>query len=409
MPPELPEPKYTVDLGFDSDGGRLADSKFLSELASGMPDGEKLRTALLFAMKDFGPYKGQFLFNKKGLVDSEQLPPADLIFLTFIYVCGHSYGGKFEKVAWSTAFTYKSVPFAFSLQKFGLRLYHHKDAAPPPKLSKEMIRALSKAVRIISKLMEPVAQAQISAGNVTIANSFCKLDNMYSYFRQHAKENFAEKPPQENPKLEDLGKLLTDAFQRDAAGAYNTIAMIDAYFSRLEHLLVILLAFAEPGENKLDLLKEIGGFWSEKFKRIFPFEKFPTAKALYDRLVELRERQRNPIAHGNFQKDGKSLYFHFGSAGAVSCDLSESRPKSLMFLADNEDFETACGLFDEIDNFIAVSPLKFGFLYAKSALNVAYDDKTIAKYRAAAVDEESFTTFLEQESYIADMQANMDW
>jgi hypothetical protein len=293
--------------------------------------------------------------------------------------------------------------------KFGLRLYHCKDAAPVPALAKEMLRALLKAMRIVAKLMEPVARTQIAVGNVTIENSFCKLDNMYGYFRQQANRRFTEKPRQENPKVEDLGKLLSDAYQKKAAGAYNTMAMIDAFFSRLEHLLVILLAFSEPAANKPDLLKEIGGFWSDKFKRIFPFDRFSEAKLLHDRLSELREKRRNPIAHGNFQKDGKSLYFHFGSAGAISCAFSEPRPNSFIFLADKDDFDNACALFDEMDEFIAESPLKFGLLYAKSGLNVAYDAESTARYHRAATSEESFNDFLAYESYIADMHTNMDW
>lgn len=408
MSPELPEPKLAVDIGFESSGASLEKSQFLIELAKGIPEGEKLRTALLYGMKDFGPYMGQFLFNQAGRIESEKLPPADLVFLTFVNVCEHTFGGRFEKVAWSCAFTYKTIPFAFSLQKFGLRLYHHKDAAPSIELIDDMLGALHKAMGIISKLMEPVARAQIAAGNVTIENSFCKLDNMYGYFRKQAKDNFAKLPPPEKPEIEDLGKLLTNAFQRDAAGAYNTIAMIDAYFSRLEHLLVILLAFQRAAGSKPELLKEIAGLWSDKFKRIFPFG-MPGAKALYERLVALREKQRNPIAHGNFRKDGKSLYFHFAAAGAVSCDLTSQRTKASMFLADEEDYLAACTLFDEMDKFIAESPLRFGFLYAKSGLNVAYDDETIAKYQAASSDDETFYSFLEEQSYIADMRANMDW
>ncbi len=399
----------SVDIAFKSGGRKLADSEFLRELAKAAERGDKLREALLFAMKDFEPYNGDFLMNQEARLSMPNFPPADMVFLTFVNLCGHTYAGRFEKVAWSIAFTYKSVPFAFSLQKFGLRLYHGKDASPTQELCEEMIRALSKAMVIIAKLMEPVVAAQVSAGNVTIANSFPQLNNMYGYFRKQAKEHFEVKPPNSDGP-QNLGALLSAAMLRDSAAGFNTVAMIDAYFSRLEHLLVILLAFCGYERDKHDLIRIVSGFWSDKYKTIFNLETDATAKNLYDRLSQLRERQRNPIAHGNFQKDGKSLYFHFGGVGAISCHLSnsEDRPKALFF-ADRFDFEKACALFDELDKYLAEGIAKYGFRYASSGLNIAFDEKNIAKYRAAASDEDTFSEFLKGESYIADMHANMDW
>ena len=96
-------------------------------------------------------FVGNFWLNDRGLISrshsleasksSLELPPSDMIFLTFVAIAEHSHAGKFEKVAWSVAFTYKSIPFAFSLQKFGLKLYHHKDFSPPEDLPKEMLSA----------------------------------------------------------------------------------------------------------------------------------------------------------------------------------------------------------------------------------------------------------------------------
>lgn len=399
-----------VDIAFPSRGIGLVDSKLLTELAKTAKGGKKLRTALLYSMKDFAPYHGDFLFNQSGRLDLPNLPPADMVFLTFVSICGHSYAGRFEKVAWSVAFIFKSVPFAFSLQKFGLRLYHHKDVLPPRVLSEEMLRSLAKAMDIVGKLMEPMVSTQLSAGNVTLVNSFPQLHRMYGYFREQANKSFKQEPKPAKRKAKDLGKVLTRKFQRDAAGGYNTIAMIDAYFSRLEHLLIILLAFADYDRSKHDLVKLMSGFWSEKFKTIFDLGKNTIAKDLYDRLVSLRQRHRNPIAHGNFQKDGKSLYFHFGPAGAISCHLSSSdeRPKFL-FTAETLNFKETCSLFDELDEFLEKGITRYGYLYAKSGLNVTYDEKSIEKYRAAARNDEIFTEFLKNESHIADMHANMDW
>jgi hypothetical protein len=208
-------PEFTVqqvDIGFNSRGKTISESKFLTELAKEAEDGEKLRTALIHAWKHFGPFVGHFLFNDTGLISRShsleasksllELPPSDMVFLTFVAIAEHSHAGKFEKVAWSIAFIYKSIPFAFSLQKFGLKLYHHKDFSPAEGLVQEMLRALIRAMKIIAKLCQPLVNEQIRSGNVTIANSFLQLDQMYRYFREQAEENFAPKPSPSEPSYD---------------------------------------------------------------------------------------------------------------------------------------------------------------------------------------------------------------
>lgn len=167
--------QFTVqfaDMAFKSRGNSsLIENEFLSELAKESKNGSKLHKALLFAWKNFAPLNGEFVYNGSCRIETVTLPPSDIIFLTFVYVAGYSYAGKGEKVAWSTAFTYKGVPFGFSLQKFGLRLYHHKDFTPAEGLPEEMLRALGRAMKIIAKLCQPLIDEQVTSDNVTIANS----------------------------------------------------------------------------------------------------------------------------------------------------------------------------------------------------------------------------------------------
>jgi hypothetical protein len=416
-------PDFTVqqvDIGFDSRGKPISESKFLAELVKEANDGEKLRKALIFAWKHFGPFVGHFLFNDKGLISrsssleasksSLELPPSDMVFLTFVAIAEHSYAGKFEKVAWSVAFTYKSIPFAFSLQKFGLKLYHHKDFSPPEALPKEMLRALSRAMKIVAKLCQPLVNEQIRSGNVTIANSFLQLDKMYRYFRGQAEENFAPKPKPAEPRLEGVAASLTELWRRRDAANYNASAMIDAYFSRLEHLLILILPFMNYDRTKHDLVRLMGAVWSEKFKAVFNLSTNPTARSLYERLVALRERNRNPISHGNFQKNGKSLYFHF-PAGAISCQLSSTvaeQSNSITKLNESE-FKELCAFFDEVDAFFETGPAEYGYQYAMSGLDVAFDENSLDGYMNAAQNHESLKDFINYQSEINAINMNMDW
>jgi len=408
-------PEFTVqqvDIGFNSRGNPISESKFLTLLAKEAKDGEKLRTALIHAWKNFTPFVGHFLFNKKCLIKSVELPPSDMVFLTFVAIAEHSNAGRFEKVAWSIAFTYRSIPFAFSLQKFGLKLYHHKDFTPAEGLAEEMLRALSRAMKIIAKLCQPLVNDQIRSGNVTIANSFLQLDRMYRYFRREAERNFAPKEPMVEPIGAGVGiaSALTELWRRRDAANFNASAMIDAYFSRLEHLLILILPFINYDRTKHDLVHLMGAVWSDKFKSVFDLSGDATARSLYEGLVALRERNRNPVSHGNFQKDGKSLYFHFPT-GAISCQLSSKAAEQSNSITklDESKFKDLCEFLDEVDAFFETGPAEFGFQYAMSGLDVAFDEKSLEGYKSAARDHESLKEYINYKSEIDAIHMNMDW
>jgi hypothetical protein len=108
-----------------------------------------------------------------------------------------------------------------------LKLYHHKDSSPPEGLAKEMLHALSRAMKIAAKLCQPLVDGQIRSGNVTIANSFLQLDEMYHYFREEAERNFTPKkePKPSKPKLDALSASLTESWRRKKAANYNASAM----------------------------------------------------------------------------------------------------------------------------------------------------------------------------------------
>lgn len=79
------------------------------------------------------------------------------------------------------------------------------------------------------------------------------------------------------------------------------MAMIDAYFSRLEHFLVLALPFVGYKRDSDDLSQFIGSLWSDKFRRIFEI-KNKEVQQHYDVLVGIKEKYRNTFAHGGFEK-----------------------------------------------------------------------------------------------------------
>jgi len=124
---------------FNSNGKHQSESEFLIDLSTQVHNGKKLRESFLQRFKHIEPYVGEFAFHDGCGILGHEFPSSEAVFLSLVYMAGYSYAGKFEKVAWSVAFKFKGVPFCFSLEKFGLRAYRHREHTPSDELIEEML------------------------------------------------------------------------------------------------------------------------------------------------------------------------------------------------------------------------------------------------------------------------------
>ncbi len=263
--------------------------------------------------------------------------------------------------------------------------------------------------------MQPYADKQVKAGNVTVVNSYHKLNMMYRFFRRKAKESFrrASRAPTslEPGKTGLIAPLMNWRGQHEREGAYYSAAMIDAFFSRLEHVLVLILPFVGFDPVHQDLVAFISSAWSDKFKRIFDIEHNRLAKSLYDQLDSIREKYRNPITHGYFEKAGASLYFHIPNLGAIPVRLSKFREGlHYSFLPITESsLEEVCCLFDKVDALFKSGMAGKGFLFAKTGLDIAFDGNSLAEYHSACSSKKSLRDFIYRQAHEDTIVSNMDW
>jgi hypothetical protein len=199
-----------------------------------------------------------------------------------------------------------------------------------------------------------------------------------------------------------------DKYQRQ--GFYYALAMIDAFFSRLEHLLIIVLPFIGFDPKKQSLSYMMSANWTDKYKRVFDLDIDRKAKSLYDELIFVKEKYRNAITHGYFEKQGASLFFH-SPPYAVPILLSRFKDSiHYSFLPISEkSFKDVCSLFDRTDAFLKSGKTKYGVRYAESGLDVPFDSVFMSEYRSASTSDEAFKEFLDRTCYLADQSENMDW
>ncbi len=343
-------------------------------------------------------------------------PQPFMVFITLVFLAEFEYFGKHEKQLWAIPIIYKSTPFLLAHRKFGFGIYGFKnDKLTEENLAKELIIKVNKAIQYAEELIQPFVDDQLRKGNITISNKYIELNMMYRFFRAKARNAFKRKqPPKKIISRDKEGKPNAwsgDPFRPEREGFYYAVATIDAFFSRLEHILILSLPFF--GFNRAtDYLPDlISSNWTDKYKQIFNLKVEKEAMQNYDELKRIKERYRNTLSHGFFEKDTGSLFFHCGSIGAIPVYLSkfEKTIHYSFFPIKESSFADICKFFDKVDKFLRTGKTKYVLKYAESGLSVSFSEKSIEEYRTASQSNGNFNSFLGHESYVADMHDNMDF
>jgi hypothetical protein len=270
--------------------------------------------------------------------------------------------GAEDKMAWCYGFTVGGVPCTLASTKGGLRL--HLDAAAgdadaAEQLAQRVLDKLAAAQRVVSKsVLAPQLDGQIKAGNVTITNQYATLRGSYEYFRDGAEQAYAGAGRLAGrPGLADL-----IAGRGAYEGWWNTLAMVSAYFSTIEHILIGCLPFTSFDPAAGNLADAIGEDWYKKMKRVVNITD-PEQKRQFDALHDIAERFRNTYSHGGFGHDGRAaMSVHLPDVGAVPVALGAFgvRPELLFVPAVKDGFDEICSVFDSCDDWLANGPLADG-------------------------------------------------
>lgn len=354
------------------------------------------------------------LFELSGIspkaITPVSLPPPFLVYIMFKRYMGYPAVEYQEKLRWAIPFLYKGKPFVFADRKLGFTITG-ENTPENLTLVSVMARDLIRAVPVVERLIAPVAKQQIAAGNVTIENKYYRHDGMYGFFRKNALKTFKRQKP--NPKKQKHNALFSgtwDPFRYQRQAEYFAAAAVDAYFSRLEHLLALMLPFFACGP--IDLLNFLGSYWNDKFKLLFPLQKDPSASMVYQNLLRIKETYRNVLSHGGIARDGSTLYFHYPKVGALPAYVLRKDRHVVqigIFGIAQDRFEDICEKFDDADKFIMSARRGMPFMAIKGGLDVSCSRDSIREYQLAMSSKKMFEHFMDYRTYISDTHANMDY
>jgi hypothetical protein len=348
-------------------------------------------------------------------VAPQRLPVAPLVEWVLIWGLGARGAGREEKRAWLVPFLYKGRRCAVGLYKFGLRLRLQDDGGDAHAAANEIIGAIYKAIRVAEgELLLTYAEGQVRAGNGTVKNQYHMFRNMYRDFRAELEDSLSPPNGDQAKEGEDFlaaaVERMNERVGQERRRFHLSVAMVNAYFSLLEHLLVLVWPLTSYTPEKDDPEEMMKSRWGDKFRRVFDIASDPDAKRVYDRLRDVAELYRNTYAHGGFDKARGAFFVRF-PGGAIPASLSESRNRLRMgwFPVAEPQIASILEVLDEFDDWLRSGPASLAIRFVDAGIDVPFDREIVAEIRAEMTTEEHFDDYLDGLSRWLDDRENMDW
>lgn len=350
----------------------------------------------------------------------DDFPVPEMLLLMLRNFLGWRWYGPGEKVRWTVYGTFSGEPIAIELGKFGLTLL----SSPALNKSQKRIEGqLKSAVKIVEKFIKPVLEQQIFSGNVGLGNHLTEFVSRYEFFRsqadkafRRAKRKVKEKPTAGNEHPEGIISVLMLGYNRSMKaqqeGFYHSVAMVDAYFSALEHRLNLLRAFTGVPLPEDGFKAFMSKTWNEKLDELLGANPSPKARKTLQGMRDIKERIRNPFAHGGYENDKGALHVHIPSIGTIPGNITKfgkSARFSLIPIGAN-DHELNCTVFDEVDKLLSMGHLAGAYRLMEAGIDPSFNEESLQSYKEGiSGGDEALERFIDHWSHLWELHTNMDY
>jgi hypothetical protein len=261
--------------------------------------------------------------------------------------------GQFEKVAWSVPIDFHGQGYLVEHRKLGLGLFAHEPEKEEA-AAKEIVIRIQRAVRTARPFFDWLAAQAVARSEVNVVNNSAALHERYEFLRESYRGKREEAERRKDERIVTEGESTFGKWQSVSFPSYRlqieaswlALSAIEAFFSWTEHALIhvaVLVGRVTSAQTVSDLA---AAEWSEMAPPPTPFRVFRAAigfsdkseKALYDRILSVRQDLRNYIAHGAFGKQGEAFSFHSG-AGSVPVLLPHKRGSQKFTLGHGLQFK----------------------------------------------------------------------
>jgi len=219
----------------------------------------------------------------------------------------------FEKINWEIAFEYKGVLASVAHQKFGFNIYVDRktDETEAKTLGEEILTKIDKAIKLARPYVESEGIRALENGEIIISNKLRDIEEEFKFF---VRESLSKRKKSNVPDVVSITKKLPAriSFKQYLEGNYLEDAAYIAFYSLLEHLCILCLAFTSSND-KYNIAAYSKKTWQEKYKQVFPLE-IPEFRDYYDKFIDYAKYKRNPAAHGLLDKNNTLFDFYLPKA-----------------------------------------------------------------------------------------------
>jgi|SRR3989344_1786432 len=309
-----------------------------------------------------------------------------------------------EKVNWEIPFKYKNILGSFAHQKFGFRVYLDKRLGDKDAeiIFDEIVAKVDKCLILVQPLIREYGVESLKKGELVVENRLHEIEKEYNFFFNESRRKI--KKSNIPDKLSLSSKLGHLNFKLSQESRYMSNATCISFFSLIEHLCVLGLAFTNSSE-KYNLERFSRKTWQDKFKVVFSL-KNTTLNDYYNKFVDLAKYRRNPTAHGYLGKANTIFYFYLPEARhKIPMDLYD---RELVFnLEKDENLSMFASFLKEIRK---IKESKKWMRYLDSGLNVSYDTESLKEYEhLMKSSEQEIRSYIEYQARLSDDLGNMDW
>lgn len=369
-------------------------------------DDFKMCTREIESIKLEEVYSKELYVSKVKQLDVNYIEPY-MIYTIFVHLLEFDHTYKpMEKILYEIPFKYKDIYGVFSMGKFGLSL---SITTNKEEVLKGLFKKLNSASKIVESILKPFITEVIANGEITIENQTGILRQRYLYFRNRVKEIYDEIEVNEDFPVGSIAGGLNRKINLEKEIIFNTQAMLDAYFSFQEHLLILLLPFSKLDYRAEPIPRIINSNWSDKFKKIFDINNNRNLLPYYEKLKKLKEI-RNKYAHGGFEKEAGSLFAHIKGVGVIPVEVPSQTEQMFSFvLIKDVKYKEMCEVIDKFEEYLFKSEWKRPIKIIEFITDMRFDEEFISELKWAITSDENLEYFLEKDSYTYERKANMDW
>lgn len=347
-------------------------------------------------------------FGKNNTVKKIYHPPSYIIKILFLGILSCYDYGSFDKIKWSTFFSYKGVEFLLHDYKFGSSTIKYQNVKSiNNEIAEELIHKIEIASKLLDKELSSHLEVEISKENFYLKNSYNELISIYEFYKEKYIEKEKELENLENGETNLQNNNFTDSINKELElereSQYYIFSLVTSFFSLSEFIFISILCFSE--EN-ISYKKFENLSWSERFLKIFDIKSDNRIHKLYDSLLEIRRDYRNPLSHGLWSRY-EQLLVPFKGVGLIPISYEFSKKTMFFILNLGMSKEKILKTFDEYFNYLnSDSWFKLILEYLLFSFPIPFNKKEIKKIKRFMNNEKEFTQYLENRAGYEDAVIN---